>query len=471
MSLSRRTLLTAIAAAPVLATAGPAQAGVPRAAAGALPVAAPASAGLPPGRLPPGHRFDLKAAPVDLLGKEVLLNHKRAHQQAAFDPVTGLLYVIQLMDGPKLPGEADPARTGAERDAWGDLCVNQLAPDGTVLGVMHLKGFGHGAGLGVEHVDGTAWLWVETDADFVPDDGDKTTRERAHGKRIARLAFAPGTVVDAVKDTFDRFSPVGATAITPSLDVDHGQIAVRHVTSKKAGYRVYDLDAFKRGDFTPKYSFPAMYRTQAWCLYGNLLYQNEGLAYEADNPRPGNSWWNVYDVTTGEVIERTFNATALHLDHRETEAITVRRTPDGPQLVFSFATQKDRLMALYGITGTTDGNDDHVPWTDLDWDKALCTAAGSYIPQYRQSGNRVDLHLRVTRISGDGKWVSGDKILTLPPYLRPKRTQSMVGTTTGAGVTGPLVVRWEVNSDGELRVFDERGIAGWIGLDAGYFTS
>ncbi|MFB7608525.1 signaling protein [Streptomyces gardneri] len=467
MPLSRRTLLTAMAATPVLAPVGAAHAAVPQAAVpqAVVPQAGPAvwPAAV---TLPAGHRFDLKAEPVDLFGREILLDQTRVHQQVAFDPVTGLAYAVQCISDKRVLADETVTLPDDERARRGDLCVNQVAPDGTVLAVMYLRGFGHGGGLGVEHVDGTPWLWLETDADYVPDDGNPQTNENAYGKHIGRVAFKPGTIVDAVSPLVEVFDPVpGATAVTPSLDIDHGRIAVRHVPSSgPAEYRVYDLDAFKSRTFTPVRSFTAKYRTQAWCLYGNLVYQNEGSAYSTTNPSPGNSWWTVYDVLTGEVVERTFNATALGLAHRETEAIAVRRTPAGPQLVFGFATQEKRHMALYGISATT------VPWTDLDYGSAY-TATDSYRPQYRQSGDRVDLRLRVTRVDGKA-WTSGETILTLPSQLRPSRTQGMVGTATGAGtITGPLTTRWEVMPDGQLRIYDERAFTGWIALDAGYFTS
>ncbi|MEU3688113.1 phage baseplate protein [Streptomyces narbonensis] len=468
MPLSRRTLLTAMAATPVLAPVGAAQAAVPQA---AVPQAVVPQTVVPQAEpavwpaavtLPAGHRFDLKAEPADLLGREILLEHTRVHQQVAFDPVTGLAYAVQLMSGGRRLPDEDPNTTlsTVDRNQRGDLCVNQLAPDGTVLAVMHLRGFGHGGGLGVEHVDGTPWLWLETDADRV-----SGTTTFAYGKHIGRIAFTPGAVVDAGSPLVEVFDPVpGASRITPSLDVDHGRIAVRHETSGVAEYRVYRLDAFKNRAFTPEHSFPAQYATQSWCLYGNLVYQNQGSAYSSTNPSPGNSWWTVYDVLTGKVVERTENHTALDLSHRETEALTVRRTPTGPQLVFGFATQETRHMALYGISATT------VPWTDLAYDPAY-TATDSYRPQYRQSGDRVDLRLRVTRVDGKA-WTSGETILTLPSNLRPGRTQGMVGTATGAGtITGPLTTRWEVNSEGHLRIYDERAFSGWIALDAGYFTS
>ncbi|ALO10179.1 FacC-like extracellular signaling protein [Streptomyces venezuelae] len=467
MPLSRRTLLTAMAATPVLAPVGAAHAAAPQAAVpqAVVPQAGPAvwPAAV---TLPAGHRFDLKAEPVDLLGREILLDQTRVHQQVAFDPVTGLAYAVQLISDGRVLADETGTLPKDERGRRGDLCVNQVAPDGTVLAVMYLRGFGHGGGLGVEHVDGTPWLWLETDADRVADDGDPATHEITYGKHIGRVAFTPDLIVDAGSPLVEVFDPVpGATAVTPSLDIDHGRIAVRHVPSSgPAEYRVYDLAAFKSRDFTPKHSITAKYRTQAWCLYGNLLYQNEGSAYSATNPSPGNSWWTVYDVLTGKEVERTFNATALGLSHRETEAITVRRTPAGPQLVFGFATQEKRHMALYGISATT------VPWTDLEYGSAY-TATDSYRPQYRQSGDRVDLRLRVTRVDGKA-WTSGETILTLPSQLRPSRTQGMVGTATGSGtITGPLTTRWEVMPDGQLRIYDERAFTGWIALDAGYFTS
>ncbi|MET9651578.1 signaling protein [Streptomyces sp. NPDC006460] len=466
MSLTRRTVLTAAAAAaaaPAIAPVGTAQATGP----GGTLAAESVAESLPAAGSDAQHRFDLRAEPVDLFGKEIRLTQGRVHQQVAFDPVTGLAYVTQVIsDGRQLADEPAPV-PGGERDRRGDLCVNEVAPDGTVRAVMYLRSVGHGGGLGVEHVDGRPWLWLETDADPV-------TSGFAHGKRIGRVAFAPDAVVDAGSDRIEVFDPVPEhSAVTPSLDVVHGRIGVRTGTSGVGEYRVYDLDAFKRRVFTPLYRFPALYRTQSWCLYGDLVHQNEGAAYGVDNPRPGNSWWNVYDVTTGQMIERRFNATALDLSHRETESLTVRQTPDGPQLVFGFATQEPgpRRMALYGITSTTDGTGDHVPWTNLDYDSTLYTPnSGNYVPQYRQQGNRIDLHLRLSRADGT-PWTNGEKILTLPPHIRPNRTQGMVGQVSGAGVSDSLTVRWEVLTDGSLVLFDQRKLTGWIGLDAGFFTS
>ncbi|WP_240203318.1 hypothetical protein [Streptomyces actuosus] len=55
--------------------------------------------------------------------------------------------------------------------------------------------------------------------------------------------------------------------------------------------------------------------------------------------------------------------------------------------------------------------------------------------------------------------------------LRPNRTQGMVDQVSGSGVTDSLTVRWEVHTDGSLHLYDQRDLTGWIGLDAGYFTS
>ncbi|MFD0372446.1 signaling protein [Streptomyces sp. NPDC059071] len=467
MPLTRRTVLTAMVAAPVLAPAGTAEAAAQAAGQQAALPAALASEGLPGPVFNARNRFDLRARAVDLFGREILLKQGRVHQQVAFDPVTGLAYVTQVIsDGRRLADETVTLPEG-ERARRGDLCVNEVAPDGTVRAVMYLRGFGHGGGLGVEHADGRPWLWLETDADPV-------TEGNAYGKHIGRVAFTPDAVVDAGSPLIEVFDPVpGSVRLTPSLDVAHGRIGVRHGAPGAEEYRVYDLDAFKSRAFTPLHAFPARYRTQAWCLYGDLVHQNEGSAYGDTNPRPGNSWWNVYDITTGQIIERSFNTTALDLSHRETEAITVRQTPEGPQLVFGFATREPgpRQMALYGITSTTDGTGDHVPWTELDYDTAVYAPnSGNYVPQYRQVGNRVDLHLRLYRKDG-AAWGNGETVLTLPPHIRPHRTQGMVGQTTGSGVTGSFTLRWEVLADGQLRIYDQRAFTGWIGLDDGYFTS
>ncbi|WMX44335.1 signaling protein [Streptomyces roseicoloratus] len=471
MSLSRRTVLSAVVAAPVLAPVTPAQAAGHRAAPAAVPAALAAESGTggsgTAAFLDARNRFDLRSQPTDLFGGEIALKQGRVHQQVAFDPVTGLAYVTQIIsDGRRLADETVTLPEG-ERGRRGDLCVNEVAPDGTVRAVMYLRGVGHGGGLGVEHADGRPRLWIETDADPV-------TSGFAYGKRVGRVTFTPDAIVDAGSPLIEVFDPVpGSSHVTPSVDVAHGRIAVRHGAPGAEEYRVYALDAFTSRTFTALHGFPARYRTQSWCLYGDLVYQNEGSAYSSTNPRPGNSWWNVYDVTTGQIIERTFNTTALDLSHRETESLTVRQTPDGPQLVFGFATQEPgpRKMALFGITGTTDGTGDHVPWTELDYDTAVYQPNSShYVPQYRQTGNRIDIHLRLSRVDG-AAWTNGETILTLPPHIRPHRTQGMVGQITGAGVTDSLTIRWEVTTDGRLRIYDQRAFSGWIGLDAGFFTS
>ncbi|NEE56424.1 signaling protein, partial [Streptomyces sp. SID8455] len=139
MSLTRRTVLTAAAAAaaaPVIAPAGTAQGAAHAAAPAPAPVAVAGQ------RLMSGmharHRFDLRAEPVDLFGRELRLTQSRVHQQVAFDPVTGLAYVTQIIsDGRQLADESTPV-PGAERDRRGDLCISEVAPDGTVRAAMYL---------------------------------------------------------------------------------------------------------------------------------------------------------------------------------------------------------------------------------------------------------------------------------------------------------------------------------------------
>ncbi len=166
MSLTRRTVLTAAAAAaaaPVVVRAGTARPAGDRTALAADPVAG----SRPKSALHAGHRFDLRAEAVDLFGGEVRLKQGTVHQQVAFDPVTGLAYVTQLISGGRRLADEPAAVSDSDRGRRGDLCVSEVAPDGTVRAVMYLRGVGHGGGLGVEHVDGRPWLWLETDADPV----------------------------------------------------------------------------------------------------------------------------------------------------------------------------------------------------------------------------------------------------------------------------------------------------------------
>ncbi|MFJ8855091.1 hypothetical protein [Streptomyces sp. NPDC102437] len=296
-------------------------------------------------------RSDLTApaAPV-MLG--VRLDQTRVHQQVAYDPAGQRVYVTQVIaNGVTLPGESGPPPTGA-RDSRGDLAINQLDLTGKVLGVMYVRRFDHGSGIGAETVNGVPYLWLAYDAVEQP------IGTNAHGRRIAYLPFQPGKVIDVGDPSVNVFDPVpGATSITPSLDVTGGRFAVAYNTGSGTRYLVFGLADWRAKNFSqPLYEFarPSYPDFQSWCLGGDYIYQFHGTGYSDTNPPGGggNTWFTVIDIRTGVTVERVRDQHALDLTYREPESIGVWSVPSGPQLVFGYASSDTtpRLMNLYAIT-------------------------------------------------------------------------------------------------------------------------
>ncbi|MEU3220048.1 hypothetical protein [Streptomyces sp. NPDC006971] len=299
-----------------------------------------------------GDRFDLAApaAPV-MLG--VQLDQTRVHQQAAYDPVGQRVYVTQVIaNGVTLPDEQGPPPTGT-RDSRGDLAINQLDMDGNLLGVMYVRAFDHGSGIGAETVDGTPYVWLAYDAVMQP------IGTNAHGRRIARLPFQPGKVIDVDDPSVDVFDPVpNATSITPSLDAAGGRFAIAYSTGSGVRYRVFALADWRAKNFDqPLYEFtrPSYPDFQSWCLFGDFVYQFHGTGYSDTNPPGGggNSWFTTIDIRTGATVARARDEHFLDLPYREPESIGVWAAPgEAPRLVFGYATSDTapRLMNLYAIT-------------------------------------------------------------------------------------------------------------------------
>lgn len=302
--------------------------------------------------------FNLQGDAAPLLGGPVTLDQTRVHQQQAFEPVTGTVYATQVIaNGVKLDDEDAPPADGV-RDARGDLAISRVNADGQVTGVMYARGFDHGSGVSAENTDDTVYVWLAYDAE------EKPVGSNAHGRRLVRLPFEDGRIVDVGADGLDVYTPVpDATAITPCLDAEHGHMGIAFSTGSGTRYRVFDLDAFRARDFSePLYecarpSYPAF---QGWTLYGRYVYQWHGTGYGDDNPPPpegsGDAYFTVLDVRSGAVVQRVHDLHAQTLPFREPESVSVWPGSDGPQLVFGFATGDEgaRQMALYGLSDSVD---------------------------------------------------------------------------------------------------------------------
>ncbi|MEU0770633.1 phage baseplate protein [Streptomyces albogriseolus] len=300
----------------------------------------------------PSGRFDLTAPTVQIFPAPVLLDQSRVHQQVDYDEENGLLYVTQVIaNGQTLADETEPPPTGT-RDSRGDLAINQVTLDGLVTGVMYVRAFDHGSGIGVEVEDGTTYLWLAYDAEMQP------IGTNAHGRRLVRLPFVTGSIVDVGDPGLDVYTPIeGATAITPGLDLAHGHMAIAYSTGSGTTYEVHDLARFKAKDYSaPLYRFPrpSYPQFQSWCLYGDYVYQQHGTPYDDTTNPPdggGNAYFTVIDIRTGDVVQRVKNLNQPALTYREPEALAVWNLPAGPRLVYGWAVSDDppRRMDLYGI--------------------------------------------------------------------------------------------------------------------------
>ena len=126
-------------------------------------------------------------------------------QSIAFDSPNQRLFAGQLRAG-------TPANSG-------DLTLTQLTLAGDVVGHMYLKGFGHAVSIGAETVGRTTYLWTETDVDSA----------NARGRQIARFRWQDGATLTKDSPGLRSWKPVADGAVfTPSVDQQHGRIAIRH---------------------------------------------------------------------------------------------------------------------------------------------------------------------------------------------------------------------------------------------------
>ncbi|MGW1029590.1 phage baseplate protein [Streptomyces sp. NPDC002577] len=279
--------------------------------------------------------------------RDARLHHSTVLQSFAFDERHGHMYALQVMEGGvRLPGEPH-AYTHAERAAGGDLCLNRLAMDGTLIGHMYLLGFGHGGAIGVEDtVRNTGALWTEWDAH--PASG--------YGRGICRFPFTAGAVLTRTSRRIATYRPVpGSTSNYVALDPAHDQLLLRYKVDGTPRYGVYKLSQFASRNFrsVADFSQPGAelgLPFQGMTLYGPYAYQLLGNAYGPGNPSSsaGNVQLYRIDLRTGRVLQQVLDSTAKGLYPREPEGLAVLRQ-GGPWLCMGFTQGRvrERRFSLY----------------------------------------------------------------------------------------------------------------------------
>lgn len=287
-----------------------------------------------------------------LMLPEQPLTQTGSHQQMAVDWENNFIYATQIINtGVLLPGEIAPAKTQAQRAASGDLAITKMERNGAVVGLMYVRGMGHGVSLNAEAVGSDTYLWMEADAAL-----DGTF---AYGQKIGRLKFVDGATVDSASVDVEKFDPVpGNRRVLCAIDFPNDRILISRADmtpQRVRTYTVYSLTDFRLGIYTelfptfPRIGLEAVF--QNIVLYGLYAYQMEGGSYSGSNPPPGNCYVSVLDITTGALVERVFNDTAVGLSHREPESLNVDYgVPGAPRLFFGFSTNAPapiRYATLY----------------------------------------------------------------------------------------------------------------------------
>lgn len=288
-----------------------------------------ASATAPAARapLPVTGRFDLRAQPRAVFRGQWLQDRRHVPQSFACDDANGFLYVLQV-EGTNAAG------TFAEHGQRGDLTLTKLTRDGrTIAGHMTLRGFGHGVALGVEPAGADVFLWTEVDSQ--PNDAGF-----GRGTRIGRFRFQSGTTLGTTSPQLEKFDLIaGARTCTPSLDLTHGRLALRHVRDGGMRVALYDLAAVKAGRASPlrdiSLAFP-FGTAQGWCTFGSYLYVLAGQAYGPSNPPPGNAIVWCLDWNTGAVVDRQPVSALADLVYREPEGLAVQVRDGTPHLCVGF---------------------------------------------------------------------------------------------------------------------------------------
>ncbi|WP_137994068.1 hypothetical protein [Streptomyces vilmorinianum] len=313
--------------------------------------------------LPGSKAFDL-SDPSD-----ALFMHKQAWcptvmQCAGYDHLNKHWYVAQVMYN---PGDGVSYAT---RKLEGDIAITKLSEDGsTKLGRMYLRGFGHGAQIGIETTaKGSApYIWIEYDSE---PNAEGTT---GFGTKVCRIKYV-GPAADAPPRSFHwdvaadrtamdfkdrtpdplKLPGAGSTLTAPRavVDMHHRRLLVRFNRNGQLQCAVWDLDTAAAAPLgAPLHHFANLprpvYDAQGFCLYGSYMYMLEGEAYASGGPTDttdvGTTHITRVDLNTG-VSERALTRALKSLVYREPEGMNIMLVPDPanaggylPRLTFGFA--------------------------------------------------------------------------------------------------------------------------------------
>jgi hypothetical protein len=413
---------------------------------------------------------------IDITGPVGKLLHRRKLQNATvmqsfgIDPVTGDIFVLQVVEGGlTLPGESGP-RTGAQRAYAGDLAVTRLDQAGAITGHMYLQGFGHGVSMGVEHHDGVSRLWTETAS--VPMGTNVPEEEKeGYGTAVTHFEFRDGTTIGSGSSQLaEPYRPVaGATNVTCTIDPTTNRVIVRFKSGSMT-FESHDLDKARAGDWTAplaRINQPDAHGTfQGYASLGGVLYMLAGNGYSATLDPPGNTWLTAVDWATGAVLDQQFTAAAPGLELREPEGMAVSVRNGVPHLHFGFAGEEPgpRTCTILSLSGAPEVDGVKVL---ADW-QPIPLASGVTADVRAPQGRLISIAgTTVLQLGGGvkGTFDADVRIGTLPDALAPSMaTQGSVPRNNSGGV---CTARAEANSVRELWLYGGRSTnpITWAQLD------
>ncbi|MER6605916.1 hypothetical protein ABT282_08370 [Streptomyces sp. NPDC000927] len=248
-------------------------------------------------------------------------------QGFAVDPTNDCIYTSQLINGnTQLPGEKAPVPY-ATRASSGDIAITKISlTNHTVLGVMYIKGAGHGMTIQVEHAPDGVWLWVDADSS-----------SGGFARAIGRTRFQNGAVLNSrTQTTVIRPFGTDSHGLSAAVDQHSDQIMVRRgLSGNNRRYYLYNLTAFKAGVYTPIATVDQAVGSatpdgmtigtfQGAATWGNYLYSLEGTA---TNGGTNTTYLTCLHWHTGQLVQRALVTHELGLEYREPEGMDVW-TPD-----------------------------------------------------------------------------------------------------------------------------------------------
>jgi hypothetical protein len=316
-------------------------------------------------------------------------------QSFAVDSANGCVYGLQgagasqvayLRSGSQV---AVTASIGAPvHSTSGDMCLTQHDLNGNITGFMYLLGFGHGVSLGVEPASGSTgpYIWTEANAGI-----------SGYGQEVVRFPFVSGTVLWTSHPSVQRFAamPDGATAVTPSVDVDYNVLLLRYAKSDgnhyfQAYYLSDAIAALASSDKSlpsplldsagvpqpplPKVDdngvaldpyVPATF--QGFTSYGQYVYMLDGdprpSTDDTSQPLSGYEKWTVhtssFDLNAADpasTLERTHSEADAGAYPREPEGMSIYTGSGGPLLLFALTNQTSSGTREFDIYSKPDTN-------------------------------------------------------------------------------------------------------------------